>query len=117
VEQRRVRRYYLHGGRSQKAMKRLREKIKACTGRNRAGVRDIRTVIEDVNPVLRSWGNRATGFVNRACTGCVAPSDIRGRRNTAKKIIGKPCAGNRTHEIERGMGRRIRKDTAPPEYQ
>jgi len=37
-------------------MKRLREKVHARTGRNRAGI-DIREVIADVNPVLRGWGN------------------------------------------------------------
>ena len=56
-EQRRIVRYYLHRWPSQKAMKRLREKVKARTGRNRVGVRDIRTVIEDLNPMLRGWGN------------------------------------------------------------
>ena len=56
-EQRRVRRYYLHRWPSQKAMKRLREKVKARTGRHRAGVRDVRTVIEELNPILRGWGN------------------------------------------------------------
>jgi RNA-directed DNA polymerase len=55
-EQRRVVRYYLHRWPSQKAMKRLREKIRDRTGRNRAGI-DIRDVIADVNPVLRGWGN------------------------------------------------------------
>jgi RNA-directed DNA polymerase len=56
-EQRRVRRYYLHRWPSQKAMKRLREKVKARTGRHRVGVRDVRTVIEELNPILRGWGN------------------------------------------------------------
>jgi RNA-directed DNA polymerase len=56
-EQRRERRYYLHRWPSQKAMKRLREKIKTRTGRHRLGVRDIRTVIEELNPILRGWGN------------------------------------------------------------
>jgi len=56
-EQRRVRRYYLHRWPSQRAMKRLRAKVKARTGRNRVGVRDIRTVIEVLNPILRGWGN------------------------------------------------------------
>ncbi len=56
-EQRRIRRYYLQRWPSQRAMKRLREKVKARTGRNRVGVRDIRTVIEELNPILRGWGN------------------------------------------------------------
>jgi len=41
---------------SRRAMKRLRDKIRDRTGRNRVG-RDIREVIADVNPVLRGWGN------------------------------------------------------------
>ena len=56
-QQRRVRRYYLHRWPWQRAMKRLRDKIRARTGRNRVGVKDIRYVIEDLNPVLRGWGN------------------------------------------------------------
>ena len=56
-EQRRVRRYYLHRWPAPRAMKRLREKVKARTGRNRVGVRDVRTVIEELNPILRGWGN------------------------------------------------------------
>ena len=55
-EQRRIVRYYLHRWPSQRAMKRLREKIRDRTGRNRAGA-DIREVIADLNPVLRGWGN------------------------------------------------------------
>jgi len=55
-EQRRIVRYYLHRWPSQRAMKRLREKVRARTGSNRAG-RDIREVIADLNPVLRGWGN------------------------------------------------------------
>jgi RNA-directed DNA polymerase len=55
-EQRRVVRYYLHRWPSQRAMKRLREKIRLRTGRNRAGA-DIRDVIADLNPLLRGWGN------------------------------------------------------------
>src|ERR1700751_3914810 len=52
----RVIRSYLHRWPSQRAMKRRREKIRARTGRNRAGA-DIRDVIADLNPVLRGWGN------------------------------------------------------------
>ena len=55
-EQKRIRRYYLHRWPSQRAMKRLREKVHARTGRNRAGA-DIREVIADLNPLLRGWGN------------------------------------------------------------
>ncbi|HVH82065.1 MAG TPA: group II intron reverse transcriptase/maturase, partial [Stellaceae bacterium] len=55
-EQRRVVRYYLHRWPSQQAMKRLRDKIRARTGRNRMGA-DIRVIIADLNPLLRGWGN------------------------------------------------------------
>jgi len=51
-----VRRHYLHRWPSQRAMRRIRQKIKAKTGRGRAG-QDIRDVIADLNPVLRGWGN------------------------------------------------------------
>ncbi|MCA1736231.1 MAG: group II intron reverse transcriptase/maturase [Actinobacteria bacterium] len=51
-----IRRYYLHRWPSQRAMKRIRQKVKALTGRNRIHV-DIRDVIADLNPILRGWGN------------------------------------------------------------
>jgi RNA-directed DNA polymerase len=52
-----VRRYYLHRWPSKRAMKRIRGKVKAKTGRNRTGVGDIREVIAELNPILRGWGN------------------------------------------------------------
>jgi RNA-directed DNA polymerase len=52
-----IRRYYLHRWPSQRSMKRVRRKINAHTGRNRASVRDIREVIRMLNPILRGWGN------------------------------------------------------------
>jgi RNA-directed DNA polymerase len=55
-EQKRIVRYYLHRWPSQRSMKRLRDKVHARTGRNRAG-QDIREVIADLNPLLRGWGN------------------------------------------------------------
>jgi len=55
-EHKRIVRYYLHRWPSQRAMKRLRDKIRARTGRNRAGA-DIRDVIADLNPLLLGWGN------------------------------------------------------------
>ena len=55
-EQKRIVRYYLHRWPSQRAMKRLRDKVRHRTGRNRAGA-DIRDVIADLNPLLRGWGN------------------------------------------------------------
>jgi RNA-directed DNA polymerase len=55
-QDRRVKRYYLHRWPSQRAMKRLREKVRTRTGKNRVG-EDIRDVIADINPALRGWGN------------------------------------------------------------
>jgi RNA-directed DNA polymerase len=51
-----IRRYYLQRWPSQAAMKRLRQRIKALTGRGRVGA-DIREVISRLNPILRGWGN------------------------------------------------------------
>jgi RNA-directed DNA polymerase len=56
-QQRRIVRYYLHRWPSQRAMKRIRSKVRDRTGSNRVGVRDIRAVIAELNPVLRGWGN------------------------------------------------------------
>jgi RNA-directed DNA polymerase len=56
-EQKRIVRYYLHRWPSQQAMKRLRGKVRDRTGRNRTGVKDIRDVIADLNPLLRGWGS------------------------------------------------------------
>ena len=54
-EQKRIVRYYLHRWPSQTAMARLREKIRARTGRNRVGT-DIRIIVAELNPILRGWG-------------------------------------------------------------
>ena len=52
-----IRRYYLHRWPSQRAMKAIRAKVRAKTGRNRTGVADIRVIIAELNPILRGWGN------------------------------------------------------------
>jgi RNA-directed DNA polymerase len=52
-----IRRYYLHRWPGERAMKRIRAKAKARTGRNRVGIKDIRVVIDELNPILRGWGN------------------------------------------------------------
>ena len=52
-----IRRYYLHRWPSQRAMKTLRARIRHLTGRHRLGVRDIRVLIAELNPILRGWGN------------------------------------------------------------
>jgi RNA-directed DNA polymerase len=38
-------------------MKRARQRVKELTGRDRSGVKDVRVIIADLNPVLRGWGN------------------------------------------------------------
>jgi len=70
-ENKRIMRYYLHRWPSARAMKGLREKVRAGTGRNRAGA-DVRDVIADLDPLLR-------GSTGTACTGCAVPSAIRRR--------------------------------------
>ena len=52
-----IRRYYLHRWPSQRSMKRVRQRIRELTGRDRNGVKDIRVIIRDLNPILRGWGN------------------------------------------------------------
>ncbi len=52
-----IRRYYLHRWPSQRSMKRVRQRVHDLTGRNRNGVKDVRVLIRDLNPILRGWGN------------------------------------------------------------
>ena len=54
-ERRRV--YFLQRWPSQRSMQRVRQRVKEMTGRNRNGVKDVRMLIRDLNPVLRGWGN------------------------------------------------------------
>ena len=54
-ERRRV--YFLQRWPSQRSMKRVRQRVKELTGRSRNGVKDVRVIIRDINPVLRGWGN------------------------------------------------------------
>jgi group II intron reverse transcriptase/maturase len=50
-------REYLFRWPSGKAMNRIRERVRELTDRRRrAGMRDVREVIRDLNPVLRGWG-------------------------------------------------------------
>jgi group II intron reverse transcriptase/maturase len=49
---------YLFRWPSPKAMNRIRERVRELTDRRRrAGMKDLREVIRDLNPVLRGWGN------------------------------------------------------------
>ena len=52
-----IRRYYLQRWPSTRSMKRVTARVKELTGRGRNGVKDVRVLIESLNPVLRGWGN------------------------------------------------------------
>jgi len=52
-----IRRYYLQRWPSARSMQRVRQRVKELTGRSRNGVKDVRVLIRDLNPVLRGWGN------------------------------------------------------------
>ena len=54
-EQKRLRRYYLHRWPSQRAMKRVRARVRELTPMRRCH-QDMRGVIAELNPVLRGWG-------------------------------------------------------------
>jgi RNA-directed DNA polymerase len=56
-EKARKRVYFLQRWPSHRSMKRVRQRVKELTGRNRSGVKDVRVIIADLNPVLRGWGN------------------------------------------------------------
>jgi len=56
-ERERKRVYFLQRWPSARSMKRVRQRVKEMTGRNRNGVKDVRVIIRDINPVLRGWGN------------------------------------------------------------
>lgn len=49
-------RYYLQKWPSDRAMSVIRSKIRDATGRHRVG-RPVSVVVDDLNPVLRGWGN------------------------------------------------------------
>jgi len=55
-ERERHRLYFLHRWPSQRAMKQIRQRVKELTPRRRCH-EDLRTVVADLNPVLRGWGN------------------------------------------------------------
>ena len=142
-EQKRIIRYYLHRWPSARAMKRLREKVRARTGRNRAGadIRDVINYFRTGNAAgkfrqaddyvvwrlrrlmikkraatctrVRLRRGPRSGSTGTACIGSAARSAIRRQRNHVKKITGKPYAGKPHVRIERGMGKRACTGTAP----
>ena len=54
-QQKGIRRYYLQRWPSRKAMNRVRERVRELTPRRRCH-QDVRSVIAELNPVLRGWG-------------------------------------------------------------
>jgi group II intron reverse transcriptase/maturase len=48
--------YFLQRWPSAASMKRVRQHVKELTGRQRNGVKDVRVLIRDLNPLLRGWG-------------------------------------------------------------
>ena len=54
-EQKRLKRYYLQRWPGRKAMNRVRERVRNLTHRGRCH-QDLRSVIAELNPVLRGWG-------------------------------------------------------------
>jgi RNA-directed DNA polymerase len=57
LEDKGIRRYYLQRRPSARSMKRVRARIHELTDRRQNGVKDVRVLIERINPVLRGWGN------------------------------------------------------------
>jgi RNA-directed DNA polymerase len=55
-EQEQKRLYFLHRWPNQRALQRVRQRVKALTPRSRCHA-NVRTIIADLNPVLRGWGN------------------------------------------------------------
>ena len=56
-EKARKRVYFLQRWPSTRSMTRVRQRVKQMTGSNRDGVKDVRVLIRDINPVLRGWGS------------------------------------------------------------
>jgi group II intron reverse transcriptase/maturase len=55
-EQKRKRLYFLQRWPSRRSMQRIRQRVKELTSKSRCHA-DSREVIEDLNPILRGWGN------------------------------------------------------------
>jgi group II intron reverse transcriptase/maturase len=49
--------YFLQRWPSRRSMQRVRQRVKERTGRDRNGVKDVRVLIRELNPILRGWGN------------------------------------------------------------
>jgi RNA-directed DNA polymerase len=55
--QRNPRLHFMQRWPSPKAMKRLRERVHEKTDARKSGVKDVKVIIDDLNPVIRGWGN------------------------------------------------------------
>jgi len=55
--QRNPRWHFMQRWPSPRAMKRIRERVRELTKARRSGVKDVKQMIADLNPVLRGWGN------------------------------------------------------------
>lgn len=49
--------YFLQRWPSARSMKRVRQRVKELTDRRWLGLKDVRVIIRNLNPVLRGWGN------------------------------------------------------------
>jgi len=56
-ERQRKRVYFLQREPSTPSMKRVRQRVKEMTDRRNQGAKDVRVIIERLNPVIRGWGN------------------------------------------------------------
>ncbi len=56
LAERGIRRYYLQRWPSVRSMRRVRQRVHELTDRRHNGVKDVRVLIEKLNPVLRGWG-------------------------------------------------------------
>ncbi|MDP2754931.1 MAG: group II intron reverse transcriptase/maturase [Nitrospirota bacterium] len=57
LKEKSLKRYFLQRRPSARSMNRIRQKVKDLTGSERNGVKDVRVLIKDLNPVLQGWGN------------------------------------------------------------
>lgn len=109
-------RTYLFRWPSAKAMNRIRERVRELTDRRRrSGMKDIREVVRDLNPVLRGWGNYfRTGnaslkfqqvdlYVNQSLVRLM----YRGRRDRARPFASRewpPARFAKEHGLHRLVG-------------
>lgn len=52
-----VRKHFLQRWPSKRSMKRVRQRVGEVIGPKRNGIKDVRVLIGELNPILRGWGN------------------------------------------------------------